>query len=192
MFFMLPSISLSQDLWELEQDSDGVKVYTKLEADSLFKSFKAITVTDATSAEIVEILKDVNGYVSWFAYTEKVELLENGSHEKYVYMETRFPWPFNNEDMIYKMTFDTEVNAITKVTLAGMPSYSPPVKGITRMKGANGYILLNPTGNKTEITYYMHSDLGEAIPVWMANKYIHNLPLKTLDKLKSIIYHAKK
>jgi len=54
------------------------------------------------------------------------------------------------------------------------------------MKGANGYILLNPAGNKTEITYYMHSDLGGGIPVWMANKYIHNLPYQTLCNLRKI------
>jgi hypothetical protein len=185
-FATLPSIALSQDLWELEQDRDGVKVYTRLEEGSLFKSFKAMTVADATSAEIVDILKDVNGYVNWFAYTEKVELLENSSQEKYVYMETRFPWPFGNEDMIYRMTFATEANATTKVTLAGVPAYSPPVKGIARMKGANGYILLNPAGNKTEVTYYMHSELGGEIPVWMANQYIHNLPYLTISNLRKI------
>jgi hypothetical protein len=185
-FAMLPAIALSQDSWELVKDSDGVKIYTRLEAGSPYKSFKAITVTSATGDEIVEILKDVNGYASWFAYTEKVELLENGSHEKYMYMETRFPWPFNNEDMIFKMTFVTEANAITKVTLAGVPGYRPPVNGITRMKGANGYILLNPAGTKTEITYYMHSELGGDIPVGIANRFIHNLPYQTLRNLRKI------
>jgi hypothetical protein len=84
------------------------------------------------------------------------------------------------------MTFATEANATTKVTLAGVPTYSPPVKGIARMKGANGYVLLNPAGNKTEVTYYMHSELGGAIPVWMANQYIHNLPYLTLSNLRKI------
>ena len=121
IFTLLPSIALSRDLWELEKDSDGIKVYTQLETGSPYKSFKAITVTNANSEAITEILNDVKGYVTWFAFTEKVDLLENGLHEKYVYMETRYPWPFNNGDMIYKMTFSTEGKAITKVTLQGFP-----------------------------------------------------------------------
>jgi len=184
IFSLFSSLSFSQNLWELEKDSDGIKIYTKLETGSPYKSFKAITVANATSESLAEILKDINGYMSWFAFTEKVVILENSLYEKYVYMETQFPWPFNNEDMIYKMTFATEENAITKVTLLGVPNYSPPVEGIIRMKQANGYIFLKPIGNKTEITYYMHTDLGGNIPVWMANKYIYNLPYQTLSNLK--------
>ena len=55
------------------------------------------------------------------------------------------------------------------------------------MKEANGYILLKPVGGKTEITYYMHSDIGGEIPVWMANKYIDNLPYQTLSRLNNIV-----
>lgn len=185
-FASLPSIALSQDSWELEQDSDGIKIYTRLEVNSPYKSFKAVTVTNASGKAVIEILKDINGYATWFAFTEKVKLLESNSDEKYVYMETKFPWPFNNEDMIYKMTFASEENSITKVTLQGLPSYIPPVAGVTRMKGASGYISLRPIGDKTEITYYMHSELGGDIPAWMANKYIHNLPYQTLSKLREI------
>ncbi len=183
-FALLPSIALSQDFWELEKDGDGVKVFTQFEAGSPYKSFKAVTVSNASSKAIIEILKDINGYASWFAFTEKVELLKNDSQEKYVYMETRFPWPFNNEDMIYRMTFAAEENAIYKVTFKGLPNYSPPVAGVTRMKSAYGYISLKPIDDKTEITYYMHSELGGDIPVWMTNQYIHNLPFQTLSKLK--------
>lgn len=186
IFSLFPSFSFSQNLWELEKDSDGIKIYTKFETGSPYKSFKAITVANTTSESIAEILKDINGYMSWFAFTEKVTILENSLYEKYVYMETQFPWPFNNEDMIYKMTFATEESAITKVTLLGVPNYSPPVEGVIRMKQANGYIFLKPIGNKTEITYYMHTELGGNIPVWMANKYIYNLPYQTLSNLKKI------
>jgi hypothetical protein len=181
---LLQPMALSQGLWELEKDSDGVKVYTKLEADSPYKSFKAVTVTNTSSKVVIDLLNDVNGYANWFAFTEKVKLLESNSREKYIYMETQFPWPFNNEDMIYKMTFATEENALYKVTLSGLPNYSPLVAGVTRMKGAHGYISLKPMGDKTEITYYMHSHLGGDIPAWMANRYIHNLPYQTLSKLK--------
>ena len=187
VFSVLPSIAASQDLWELKKDSDGIKVFTRFESRSPYLSFKAVTLSNANSKLIAEVLKDIGGYVSWFAYAEKVELLGNSSHEKFVYMETRFPWPFKNGDMIYRMTFATEGNATTKVTLEGVPDYLPPVAGITRMKKANGYILLKPVGDKTEVTYYMHTDIGGEIPVWMANSHIDNLPYLTLSKLKNIV-----
>jgi len=187
VFSVLPSIAASQDLWELKKDSDGIKVFTRFESSSPYLSFKAVTLTNANSKTIAEVLKNIGGYADWFAYTEKIELLENAPQEKYVYMETQFPWPFKNGDMIYRMTFATEGNAITKVSLQGVPGYLPPVAGVTRMKEANGYILLKPVGAKTEITYYMHTDVGGEIPVWMANSNIDNLPYLTLSKLKNIV-----
>lgn len=186
IFAMLESIACSQELWALEKDSEDIKVYTMLETGSPYKSFKATAVINAPSEAITAILKDVQGYAGWFAFTERAKLLENGLHEKYVYMETQFPWPFKNEDMIYKMTFSTEGDAVTKVTLSGIPDYYPPAEGVTRMKNANGYILLKPIGNKTEITYYMHTDPGGDIPVWMANTYMFNLPYQTLTNLNRI------
>ncbi|TXT41395.1 MAG: hypothetical protein FD135_268 [Comamonadaceae bacterium] len=188
ILFLLPVFSFSQDLWKLEKEGDGIKIYTRLEAGSPYKSFKAVTEVTANRGSIADILRDVNGYVNWFAFTEKVKLLESSDlNNKYVYIETQFPWPFGNEDMIYKITFSTEGNVLTKVTMIGVPDYLPPVTGIGRMKKVNGYILLKPVGDATEVTYCMHSDLGGNIPAWMANQYIDNLPYQTLLKFKKLL-----
>jgi hypothetical protein len=171
-------------MWELEKSQDGVDVYTALRTGERFKSFKAKTTVHASSEEVVKVLEDVKKYVDWFAYTKRARLIEANPQEKFVYMETRFPWPFTNEDMIYKMTVTTDTGATVRVGLQGVPNYLPAVDGVSRMKKADGYLLLKPVANQTEITYVMHSELGGDIPAWMANQYIFELPLQTLSNLK--------
>jgi hypothetical protein len=55
------------------------------------------------------------------------------------------------------------------------------------MKKAEGYILLQPSDNKTEIIYVFHSEPGETIPAWMANNSIAKLPFKTLSGLRKVL-----
>jgi hypothetical protein len=55
------------------------------------------------------------------------------------------------------------------------------------MMKAEGYILLQPSDNKTKTIYVFHSEPGETIPTWMANNSIAKLPFKTLSGLRNIL-----
>ncbi len=179
-----PHDAISESSWELVARDDGVEVYTRQKTGSKYRAFKSTVTVDATATEIVDVLKDVDGYVNWFAFTEHAELLEVTPGEQLTYVETHFPWPLSNEDMIYRMTYVTFGETATKLLLEGIPDYLPTKSGITRMKSASGYISLDSTASKTKITYSMHFELGGSIPVWMANGSIHELPLRTLSNLK--------
>ncbi len=179
-----PHHAISESSWELVAHDDGVEVYTRQKAGSEYRAFKSTVTVDATAAEIVDVLKDVDSYVNWFAFTEHAELLRVTPVEQFTYVETYFPWPLSNEDMIYRMTYVTLGEAATKLLLEGIPDYLPSRSGITRMKSASGYISLDSTANETKITYSMHLELGGSIPIWMANGSIHELPLRTLSNLK--------
>lgn len=48
-FFLVSHHSYSQNSWEIDKNKEGIKVYTRVEKDSDFKSFKAVmTVTAST------------------------------------------------------------------------------------------------------------------------------------------------
>jgi hypothetical protein len=88
--------------------------------------------------------------------------------------------------MVYKMSIETSRGEI-KIALKGIPDYLPEKKGIVRMKKVEGYILLKPTGNNTEIVYVFHSEPGDNVSTWLANNSIAELPFKTLSGLQKII-----
>lgn len=181
----LSSNASSQGDWTLEKSEAGIKVYTRAIAGSQYRSFKAIATIRAPFDAVECIIRNTDSYAKWFAYTKRAELLTETHNEKLVYIETTFPWPFSNEDMIYKISFPPGKSEM-KIVLRGVPDYRPPVNGVNRMHGANGYLQLINHGDATEVIYAMHSELGGNIPAWLANQNIYELPLKTLTNLRGM------
>lgn len=184
-------ITFSQATWELDKNKNGIKVYTRIKENSSFKSFKAVMTVDASTSEILKILQNTNNYTNWYGYTKTSKLLKQEKNIQYNYVETIFPWPFRNRDMVYKMTTNKFNKNAIKISLQGIPNYMLEKKGIVRMKKAKGYILLQPSDNKTEIIYVFHSEPGDNIPAWMANNSIAKLPFKTMSGLQKILNFKK-
>ena len=177
----------SQASWEVDKNKDGIVVYTRAEKNSSFISFKAVATIDASTDEIINILKNVDSYTKWYGYTKTSKLIKQENGVQYNYVETIFPWPFANRDMVYRMSINSLPSGVVEISLNGLPDYIPEKKGITRMKKAEGYLLLKPLNGKTEITYEFHSEPGDNIPTWLANNSIAELPFKTLLGLRAVI-----
>ena len=188
----MPLDAFPQTSWEIAKNKDGIEVYTMTEKDSDFKSFKAVVLVDASKDEIIKLLKDADSYTKWYGYTRTSKVLKQEKDVQYNYVETIFPWPYSNRDMVYRMSVDTTNPATTKISLEGIPDYIPEKKGIVRMQKAEGYILLRPLGMTTEITYVFHSEPGANIPIWLANNSIAELPYKTLNGLREILQEENK
>ncbi|MEP0366237.1 MAG: START domain-containing protein [Cyclobacteriaceae bacterium] len=185
----LPVLTFSQKHWEIAKRQDGIVVYTKEEKTSEFKAFKGVVTVEASTNEIVSVLKDANQYVEWYGYTRTSKLLKREAEIQYTYVETVFPWPYSNRDMVYRMSIEELESGTVKVSLNGVPNYLPEKKEIVRMKEAKGYILLRPIDANTEITYVFHSEPGN-IPVWLANNSIAELPYKTLLGLRQLLHEG--
>lgn len=176
--------SHGQHSWEIDRDKDGIVVYTKLEKGSNFKSFKAVITIQASTDEVVEVLKNADDYTKWYGYTNTSALLKQEGDTQFNYVETVFPWPYSNRDMVYRMSVSASAQGVVKILLKGIPDYLPEKQGIVRMKKAEGYILLQPIDEKTEVTYVFHSEPGDNIPPWLANNSIGELPFRTLSGLR--------
>ncbi|MEM8500464.1 MAG: START domain-containing protein [Pseudomonadota bacterium] len=180
---VLSAVTASEPAWQLVKGDNKVSVYTRLEPESTYKSFKAVGEANVPSKRVLSVLNDVRSYQSWFAYAKTVELLEQSENSTHIYMETDFPWPFRNQDMVYEMSFTEFDDGSVEYTLLGKPEYIPVSKGINRMRSAEGTIRIEPQEDRTRISYSMRSDLSDEIPPRVANKYIHELPFRTLENL---------
>ncbi|GAA0893963.1 START domain-containing protein [Fulvivirga kasyanovii] len=184
-FFLFES--KAQGAWEMDKDKDEIKIYTRDKKGSDFKSFKGIVLIETSMVEIIKVLRDADNYAKWYGFTKTSKLLEQYKDEQYNYVETMFPWPYKNRDMVYKMSIDASNPDTTKIHLLGVPDYIPEKDGIVRMQKAEGYILLRPLGKQIEITYVFHSEPGDNVPAWLANNSIAELPFKTLSGLRTIL-----
>ncbi|MFY0686019.1 MAG: hypothetical protein JXQ90_02580 [Cyclobacteriaceae bacterium] len=176
----------SQSSWELDRDKDGIQVYTRQEQESDFKSFKAVMTLWTTPAQIMNVLREADQYTRWYGFTKASELLNQTDTTQYNYVETIFPWPYSNRDMVYRMSTSLINANIIKVSLRGIPDYIPAREGIVRMQHAEGFMLLEQVDDKTIVTYQFHSEPGD-VPSWLANNAIAELPVKTMLGLRNEI-----
>lgn len=177
----------AQSNWEMAMNKDDIIVYTRDEEHSDFKSFKAIMEVDGTLKEVIKILKDADHYQAWYGYTKTSKVLKKEKGVQYNYVETIFPWPFSNRDMVYKMSVNELNSKELLISLEGIPDFIPEKNGITRMQKAQGTLLLKAINDKVEVTYQFHSEPGDTIPVWLANNSIAELPFKTLSGLRKTL-----
>jgi hypothetical protein len=182
----------AQENWKLVKEDVGIKVYTKTESGSQYKAFKAEMQVNCKIADIVEVLKNMNGVNNWVVNCKGVKLLKTEDNEQYYYIETSLPWPFNNRDMVYHFQY-IEINSEqVRVIVTGIPGYIKPGEGIVRMTKTDGYWLLTSIDtNKTNIIYQMHVEPGGLIPAWLANPFIVNVPFSTFKELRNIVQKSK-
>ncbi|MEO9483802.1 MAG: START domain-containing protein [Ekhidna sp.] len=189
--FLMTHKSAGQNAWEIDKKESGIVVYTKAKKGSVFKAFKAVTSLKASADEIMEVLKNADDYARWYGYTKTSKLLRHEKDIQYNYVETIFPWPYRNRDMVYKMSIKALDSGVVKISLNGLPDYIPAKKGVVRMKKAEGYILLQSLGTHTDVIYVFHSEPGDNVPGWLANNSIAELPFKTLLGLKRVLKENK-
>lgn len=183
--FAFVSKTLSQENWNLAKNEQGIKVYVGEISNSEYHAFKAVMTIKSTVKQILNILKDVNKYNEWFAFTESVKLIKQTDNYQLFEMESDYPWPFANECMKYTMVFQSMENENLKINIIGNRDN---LACNNSLKKASGYILLEPVNNDIKITYYFHSEPSQKIPVKLINSIIYKMPFRTFLALKKKLY----
>lgn len=182
MFICCSVQLLAQENWQLVKAKKGIEVYVAEMVDSDYYAFKAMMWLDVTQQEIVHQLRKVSVYPEWFAYTARARLISQNNEQQSFFMETDYPWPFSNECMNYKMSFEERGGEQLKIVIEGLNDY---VDCKYRFKKASGYILLETVGKRVKITYYFHCEPEQYIPTWLINPNIHEMPYRTFVGLRS-------
>lgn len=178
----------AQQIWDLVKEENGIKVYTKAESGSAYKSFKAEMQVNCQIDEVINTLKNANDFKKCVTNSKEVRLLKMEGNNLYYYIETAIPWPFVNRDMVYQLHFTGTNSKQTKVIVTGMPLFIQPKDGIIRIEKANGYWLLDfLDSNRTLVTYQMHVEAGGSVPAWLVNLSIVNIPFSTFLALRNIL-----
>lgn len=174
----------AQEKWKLAKNKNGIRVYISKVPGSDYYAFKAIMSVKTTENDVVKILKNVNKYPDWFAFTASTKLISRGGNKQLFFMETDYLWPYSNEGMNYSMKFVKSKEGQQKITIIGS---NKDIKCKHSLKKASGYILLRQDEGYLEISYYFHSESSQNIPTWLINPMIHEMPYQTFTSLKKML-----
>lgn len=187
LMLLVNAPAAAQDNWELKQDKEGIKVYTKSITNSAFKAIKTICTIETTPAILTAVLMDIKASGEWVYATKKAVLLKQPSpDELYYYSEIEVPWPVSNRDFIVrlKVSQDERSRAVT-IIADNQPTYLPENKNIVRVPQSYSKWLIEPLpNNQVKIEYLLQVDPGGTVPAWLINLFATKGPFESFKALR--------
>ncbi len=186
----LYSFASAQTTWELAKEKNGIKVFTRKETNSKFKSIRVEATLNGTLDKLLRVLMDAGSNKNWVYNTNNSYIIKRlGTYETISYTETNVPWPGSNRDIPLHMHLipDRKSNTL-KVITKGEPEAIPQKKGIVRIPYFNSWWDVKYDGrNKLSIVYFLEMDPGGSVPAWLVNMFIAKGPYETFTGLVKVM-----
>lgn len=180
--------------WELDSDSHGIRVWTRMLPGAPLKDFRGVMEVDAPLAVVVAAVTDVPAYTEWFFQMREARLVEGKSlDEAYVYFALAGLWPVSDRDAVIKASVAQDPESlVVSMAADGVAEKIPAVKGRVRMPILHSGWKLTPLSpNRTEIELIGNADPGGWIPLWISNSVVQLMPRETLKRLRIQLANTK-
>ena len=185
--FLLVSISLTGQSWELKDEEEGIKVYTRTVENSDIKAIKVECTIEATLSQLTAVLLDIPASHEWIYATKFCRVQKNISSSELIYhSEIDVPWPASNRDFIVRVKI--EQDSITKkLTVDGenLPHYLKEQEDVVRIMHTKSNWTVTPRNKYLDIVFTLHVHPGGSIPAWLINLFATRGPLETFRNLRS-------
>lgn len=183
----------SQEAWDLNRDTKGIKVFSKEIEGYNFKSFKAITNINGSVHDFVFLLTDIANFPKWGHQIKSAKILERAGDTLQIYYSiAKVPFPYKDRDGIYLNRFKWNLDAKTlMVEIEVLTDYLDKDEKYIRVKGYGYWKIVVVSENSMEVTFSMQLDPGGSIPSWLANMFVDGAPYHTLLNLKNTIESSK-
>jgi len=175
--------------WALVKEAGKTTVYTRANKASKIKEVRIKTKMDVDFDHFIQVLGDVSQYDQWVYKSRNPKLLDQvGENEMYYFIESDFPFPLTDRDMVIhsQQWLDPISKTYTSKSVA-KPAYLPKHKKMVRIPMLEAYwkIWPRPEGG-IEIDYRALADPGGNLPAWLVNMAITQGPIKTMRNLEQL------
>ncbi len=181
--------------WLLDQDEDGIQLYTKTVAETEVKHVKVVTQVQASLSSLVSFLSDSSAFPEWMDKIGKVEKLKDISEkESITYTVIDSPWPEKDRDSVLYSRWeqDPETLVVTKKIMAES-QYVNEKRSMIRTNNFEAAWVLTPRKDgMVEVAYESAFDPGGNAQGWLLEMFTYEMPFNTIKNLRntSLASHA--
>lgn len=175
-----------QTKWELKADKNGIKVFTRDQAETSLKAVRATFEVDATLSQYASIILNVEAYKEWnYAATNPYLVKRINESELMYYTEAKAPWPVTDRYVVLHLKIKQDPESkILQITLQDVPDQIPAKSGLVRIPEFYSKITVTPiTAERVKVEYFLSVDPGGSIPAWVANLVSTKMPITTFTNL---------
>ena len=173
--------------WEFAKEKDGIKIYTRFEKESKFKSFRGELEIEADLAAVSALIEDVKNFDRWDEDVSEIRVLEHeeGKWLKY-YVVYDVPWPLKDRDLCVEAVITADPSSGARLILArSVPEAFPLNDDLVRIADYRQKWILQPKENGiVHITIEGFADPAGDIPAWIVNMAITDTPLNILRAVR--------
>ncbi len=192
VFLIWVSAGMAQGKWELKKNENGIEVFTRKAATGNLKELRVLCELDATKAQLISTLQDINNYNSWVYCNKKSNILKTISPEKIIYYtQTHLPWPLKDRDLIVELNINPSPD-ILNVQVKSLPDYIPKNSNFIRVPYSLAiWKVTQAPNNKLKVDYTFSVDPGGSIPPWIVNATLTIGPYNSFMKLREVLKTEK-
>ena len=183
----IPASGLLAQPWTLVKENDGIKVYTRLEANSVWKSFKGEVTFQAPIEKVCSMLGTDKNNDWWDKAITDIKVLgyEKNKYVQY-YMIYNTPWPLTNRDIVTETIITTDtLSGIRIYTARPLSNKVPEKSNLVRIKEYKQSWTVEPMKKGVvHVTFEGSVNPGGSIPSWLYNMVVTETPMKMLNSLR--------
>ena len=188
--------------WELRKDDDGIKVFTREVNGSDYLAYRGETVVEGSVSALVSILYDTENEPAWVENCTLGFTLEEVSFdENYVFEVYGLPFPLSDRMLIIHSTLNwddknaritsREVNDFCNIRTDKRCRRVQAVDAVVMTRSRGYYDLLYIDENRTKVVWQQHVESGGALPTWLVNSSVIDIPFNSLQKLRILVKDKK-
>jgi len=184
----------ADDGWQLREESDGVRVYTRAVPDSSIDAFRGVTQIRARLATVVAAVQDVEAWPEWHYRIREARAIERVSPtELLAYTVSSAPWPVSPRDSALRVTVSQDPDTLAvRIDLRAEPDAVPRKDAYVRVPEADGHWRFTPgEDGSVDVVYELYMEPGGRIPGFLANRAAVRNPRITLQGLASRVEREK-
>ncbi|MGC8121310.1 START domain-containing protein [Marinobacter sp. VGCF2001] len=181
------------DGWSLRQEVDNVRIYTMEREGSSFEAFKAVAELDVPIENLMAVMINPESCKEWVHNCIESYAFGQGSfQERYAYSVNDMPWPVTDRD--YVLRIQTQGDATTGeiiMTLNAMPDMRAEFNSRVRVDRSDTHYRFIPEGERTRMVWVQHTEPNGALPGWLVNSLIVDIPVKSMQALEAVAKHNR-
>jgi len=174
--------------WDFIKEKDGIKIYTRKEANTSLKSFRGEVTFHTQMAKVCNLIGNVKNVDWWDKNLREINVLsyEEDKNIKY-YLVYDVPWPFTDRDLCVEAKITTDpVTGQRVIYSVPLPDVIPEKPDLIRIKNYWQKWIIQPM-DKGNIYVILEGfvDPAGSVPAWLYNMVITETPLKIIRGIKS-------
>lgn len=176
------------DGWTLRKETDNIRVYTMDQDDSSFQAFKAEALLDTSLENLMAVMANPGSCVEWVHNCTKSHGFGDGNfHDRYAYSVNDMPWPVTDRDYVLRIrTHGEKSSGEVVMELNAIPDRREEVDGHVRVDRSDTLYRFVPEGDQTRMVWIQHTEPNGAIPGWLVNTLLIDIPVKSMEQLERV------